>query len=383
MKKIILLLSISALLSGTMSCRSSKPYLERSNEYRALLDAVVQLSKNNADEKAAEAIPVLYKQISENKLKQIADLKASSDLGKYEKSLKLYNELQDVYNAIVNTPSAFRLVTPVSYNAEIFETKQQAAEAYYLAGKQELNKSTRASSKKAFTYFKNVDGFVPNYKDAESLKEQAYQQAEVIVVINAVRDNSYFANQTWSGGLLYSNDYFQRSLVRDLNSLNRNYYPSEFFTDRDAWTQNIHPDWVVDLTVRNIIMPYSPSDYRYKRDRSAQVEIGRDTSGKPVYRTVYATLNIIRSTMIARAEMDVAISQPANGQIIRRRTFQDEFRWQSEKASYSGDSRALTTTDWELINNVYHQPQRDYLLEELYKKLYPQVKSYLVNSVSW
>lgn len=383
MKKYILLFSIPFLLAGLFSCRSSKPYLERSNEYKALLDAVAQLSKNTSDEKALEAVPVLYKQVQENKLKQIKDLSASPDLGKFDKTLLLYNELQDAYQAIISTPSAFRLLSPVSYSSQIFETQQEAAESYYLAGKQELNKGSREASKKAFTYFGKAEKFVTNYKDARALKEQAYENALINVVINPVRDNSYFSNQTWSNGLSYSNDYFQRSLVRDLNALNRNYYPSAFYTDWDARSQNIRPDWAVDLVMRNIIMPYNPSDYRYKRDRSAQIEIGKDTAGRPVYRTVYATLNITRSTMIARAEMEVRIDDLNNNQSIRRRTFQEEYRWQSERATYSGDSRALSASDWELINNVYHQPQRDYLLEELYKKIYPQVKSYLTNSVSW
>lgn len=383
MKKYLPVIFFSFLLLNQLGCKTSKEYLERSNEYKALQDAVKQLGKNNDDEKAKEAIPVLYKQVSENRLKQIADLNSSPDLSRYDKTIKLYTELEDLYQAIIITPAAFRLVNPASYSSQIFETREAAAEAYYISGKNELIKSDRSDIKKAYNYFTKADTYVPNYKDAKLLKGDAYNKAMIYVVINQVRDNAYFSNQTWNSGLSYSNEYFQRSLVRDLNSLNHNYYPSQFFTDWDARSKNINPEWTVDLLVQNIIMPYSPTDYRYRSNRSAQIEIGRDTSGNPSYKTVYATLNITRSTMIARADMDVVINNTATGQSIRRRTFRDEYRWQTERATYTGDSRALNPSDWDLINSGYHQPQRDYLLEELYKRIYPQVKNYLTTSVSW
>jgi len=383
MKRKLPLLICTLFLMLITGCKTSKEYLERSNEYKALLDAVKQLGKNNDDEKAIAAIPVLYKQVSENKLKQIEDLNASPDISRYDKILKLYNELQDSYDAIINTPAAFRLVSPVSYATQIFETKQAAADAYYDLGKEELKKPDRKDTKKAFQYFAKTETYIPDYKDAKSLKEQAYDMAVVHVQINPIRDYSYFSNQNWNNGLSYSNDYFQRSLVRDLNNLNQNYYPSKFYTNWDANLNNVPVDYNVDFEVRNIIMPYSPTDYRYKVNRNTQIEIGKDTSGHPVYRTVYATINITRSTMIARADMDVLIRDDTYGQTFRRKTFREEYRWQTERATYTGDSRALNTSDWDMINSTFHQPQRDYLLEELYKKLYPQVKNYLTDAVGW
>lgn len=366
-----------------VSCKASKNYLERSDETKALRDAVKQLGKDNNDEKALAAIPVLYQNITANRLKQIQDLKSSPDINRFDKTINLYQELQDAYEAIINSPSAFKLVTPVSYDAELFEAKQAAADAYYNAGKSELNKSDRASAKKAYGFFNKSESFMPGFRDAKSMAQQAYDQAIVYVVINPIQDNSWFSNQTWNSGLSYSNDYFQQSLVRDLSNLNNAYYPSAFYTDWQARSQNINPDWVVNMTVRNIIMPYTPTEYRYKKNLSAEIEIGKDTSGKPVRKTVHATLNIIRSTIIARADMDVSINDINNGDLVSRRNFNEEYRWQTERATYTGDSRALGSGDWEMINRVYHIPVRDVLLEELYRRIYPEVRSFLTYAVQW
>ena len=117
---------------------------------------------------------------------------------------------------------------------------------------------------------------------------------------------------------------------------------------------------------------------------SKQIESGRDTSGKPVYQTVYARINITRQSFEARAEMEVTISDIAGQKTIDRRSFREDYNWQEEYGSYSGDSRALSASDWNLINNTrYSEPRREDVLNELYRKLYPQVKNRVIYAVDW
>jgi len=383
MKKILFISAMVLFGISFSGCRTSKDYLERNDDLKAFQSASKQLSKNSADEKASEAIPILYKNITENRIKQIHDLEQVTDLRKFDKMLKLYGDLQTAYDVAINTPAVFKLVNPVSYSSEILATKQDAAEAYYQAGQKALNLSTRIAYKQAYSYFNTSLKYVPDFRDAQSLASQAFEQAMISVVVNPIIDNSFFLNNSWNSGLSFTNDYFQQSLVRDLNNMSKNRYPSEFYTDWQARSQRITPDWIVDLYVRKIVTPFSPNDYRYKKNLSAKVEIGKDTSGKPQYKTVYATLNIIRSTIIARADMDVTINDYSSGKLIGRRTFNQDYRWQVERATYTGDSRALSSDDWALINQVYHVPQRDALLEELYKRMYPDVRSYLDYETRW
>jgi hypothetical protein len=77
----------------------------------------------------------------------------------------------------------------------------------------------------------------------------------------------------------------------------------------------------------------------------------------------------------ARAEMEVMIRDIASSRTISNRSFREDYRWQQETATYSGDSRALTQQDWQMINsnNNLYAPRREEVLNELYRKIYPQV----------
>lgn len=365
-------------------CASSKNYLERSNADKALLDAVKKINKTTTDEKAIEAIPLLYNTIKTNHLARISDLKNDKDPARWDKIIKEYESLQEAYDAIVTSDPAFRLVTPQSFSSELFDARQSAAEEYYNYGLQSLEKKTRDDAKKAYSYFKKSDKYVPGYRDAKLKIQEAIDAATVNVVINPVQDNSFFFNSSWgNAGYNYSNEYFQQTLARELSGTN-NRYPARFYTDWQARRDNIQPDWAVDLKLRNIDIPFYPSQSKYQRTSSAQVQIGTDTSGNPVYKTVYATLYITRGSFTARANMDVSITDVKTGKSISYRTFSDDYRWQQESATYSGDSRALSSRDWELINNAgYSNPRKEDILNELYRKIYPQVKNNITYAVDW
>jgi len=381
MKNIFYVIITTMLLSA---CASSKNYLERGDADKALADAIKKLNKSPEDEKAIAALPVLYNNIQTNRLSKITALKNEQDPARWDKIIKEYEYLQDAYDAIVSSPAAFKLINAESYSGNIYEAKQAAAAEYYNIGQEYLIKTDRSDTKKAYTYFKKADKFIPGFKDAKDKAREAYQKAIVNVVINPIQDNSYFFNSGWGNtGYNYSNEYFQQSLVRDLSGINKDRYPAQFYTDWQARRDNIQPNWVVDLKLRNIDIPY-PSNYTYTRSASSQVQIGSDTSGNPVYKTVYARLNITRSSFTARADMDVNISDAATGKNISFRNFREDYRWQQERATYSGDSRALSAQDWELINNSgFGAPTKEDILNELFKKIYPQVKNNISYAVDW
>ena len=379
------LLYVSFAVLIFTGCAGSKNYLERTNEDKALMDAIKKLGKNPLDENALQAVPVLYANIQKNHLAKIKDLKNDKDISRWDNIINEYLHLQNAYDAIINNSAAFKLVNAQSYSSELFDMKQAAAEAYYLNGQAFLDKANRSDAKKAYNSFKRSEKFVTGYKDAFAKSDQAYESAIVDVLVNPLQDNSFFYNSGLGNiGNNISNQFFQKDLVRDLNGINKNRYPARFYTDWEARRDNIQPDWLVDMVIRNIDIPY-PMNNNYSRKASAQVQEGTDTSGNPVYRTVYATVNITSSSFTARADIDVNITDVASGKKINSRNVRDDYRWQEERATYNGDSRALSARDWEMINNGrgYGIPQKDFVLNELFKKIYPQVKNNIIYAVDW
>lgn len=381
MKKYIHFIIVIIFLA---SC-SPKNYLERDNEDKALQDAVKKLNKTQTDENALAAIPVLYSNIQKARVAKIASYNTGKDLARWDKIISEYEQLQSAYNAIINSTPAFRLVTPQNYSSELLEAKQKAAEENYNAGQLFIDKDGRDNAKKAYNYFKKADKYIPGFRDATTQMNNAYEQAIVTVVINPVQDNSFFFNSGWgNSGYNFSNEYFQQTLVRELQNANTGgRYAARFYSDWEARRENVQPDWVVDLKLRDMDIPY-PVTNTYSRNLNAQVRNGTDTFGNPIYKTVYATLHISRQSFTARANMEVNITDLHSRKSISFRSYREDFRWEEEKGSYTGDSRALTSNDWAVINNNnYNTPRREEILSELYRKIYPQVKNNISYTVDW
>ena len=69
---------------------------------------------------------------------------------------------------------------------------------------------------------------------------------------------------------------------------------------------------------------------------------------------------------------------------ISYKTFNDEYNWQEEHYTYTGDSRALDRTSLNFDGNRnFNEPRREEVLTELYRKLYPRVKNSIVYAVDW
>lgn len=382
MKNFILPFIILFLLS---SCGSSKTYLERTDTDRALQDAVKKLSKDKNDEDALAAIPTLYNNIKLDHLAKIKSYSTSKDNNRFDFLIKEYEALQNAYNAILNNTTAFKIINPQYFGTELLEVKQAAAEATYTTAENYLSKQNRDDAKRAYNLFKRADKYIPGYKDSKTKMQEAYEDAIVNVVINRVEDNSYFFNSGWgNSGYNYSNQYFQESLVRELQNTNSyNRYAARFYTDWDARRDNVKPDWVVDLRLRDISIPY-PITNNYQRQVSANVPEGRDTAGKLIYITVYATLNLTRKSFDASAAMEMNIRDVKTNRTISYRNFNNNYRWQEESGNFTGDRRALSNNDWAAINNNnYNSPRREDVLEDLYRKIYPQVKNEITNQVDW
>lgn len=366
------------------SCSVNRDYLSRADEDKTMYDVVKRLNKKSDDPDATAAIAQVYSQVVARHSKRIATYKNYPDISKWDKLLSEYSALQEIFHAIDNSAAASRLVTPVSYQNDIINVKQAAAEDYYSLGNSYLAGSSRENGRKAYYAFNKANSWVAGYKDTREKMDEAFNSSVINVLINPIQDNSFFSNTGWGNmGYNYSNEFFQQNLVRDLGGKYSTRYPARFYTDWEARRADVQPDWVVDLTLRNMDIP-RPAINNYRRNVSKDVKISTDTSGKPVYKTVYATLNIQRQAFIARAQMDVNIVDIASRRNIAYNTYSDTYTWQDERATYTGDQRALSQNDIALLNNSnFNMPRREDILRELYRNIYPQVKNRISNAADW
>ncbi len=365
------------------SCSSTRNSIANTQQDIALLTAIKKLDKNPSDTNLRNNLSNLYKDASKIHLDNIEVYSTLMEADKWGKIIKEYQALQHLSEVINSSSNAKKLLNSSSYQADIDVVKEKAAADYYNIGLDYLNNNDKKSSRDAYYAFKQSQDFVPAYKDAKRQMDLAYQNSVLNVIVNPVTDNSYYYNNAgWNSfGNSFNNDYMQRSLVRDLGGDYTKNSFAKFYTDWDARRANIDPDVFVDLTWVNLDIP-QPYSSQYTRSVSKQIEIGRDTSGHVSYQTVSATLNITKRYFTATGDLENRITDAVNRNTINTRRYTAQYNWQQEYATYRGDSRALSGNDLALLNNNNFQiPTKQDILNELYQRIYPQVKNGIYNSV--
>ena len=361
-----------------------KSYLERSNADKALNDAVRKLQKDPENEAAQDAVPILYAQIKKDHLARIASLKSSGENNIRDRIISEYELLQQAYNSILNCPAAFRLVTPDSYASQLLEMKQSAAEEYYSRAMTNLFKGGRNNAKLAYADFNTAQRYQPGYKDVVVRLQQAFDSAMVRVVIYPVQE-PVFSSVSFnsSGGPVYGKEQMQQDLIQQLGGINNNNLPAKFYSDREIFRENIKPDWMVDMEIKNIDLQ-SPSTTNSSRNCNKEIQIATDSNGMPKYQTVTATLAIQRTRLNVPSKLGITIRDLKAGTVVRQETFSESYNWTRETATYTGDRRALSTADLNLLNAATEPlPSRDVIMGALYKEYFPRVKSLILKEAGW
>ncbi len=379
MKNIIAVIVLCVLFCA---CGGSKNYLERGDVDRSLQDAVKRLRKKPDDEKALEAIPILYKTIKKKHLDQIDALSKSSSENRWQDLINEYNDLQNAYDVIINSTEAYKLVTPESYAVPLFTMKDSAADYFYQKGLVYLKKRGRENAKLAYQQFNKAQNFVYGYKDASDKKREAIETGTVDIVIKRVQDNSIFSLRGFSYfGNRYSDEFFQQNLTHDLSG-DKN-IPARFYSEQDARMNDVEADWIIDLNLTRLDMPV-PTASNFQRNVSKSIQIGTDTSGAAVYQTANATLLTTRTNYKAIADLEMKLKDLDENKNSIQRIFHEEYVWNTDRVTFQGDRRALSNQDWDLINKYEdRQPKKEEILIQLYKQIYPNLLSQIRKSVSW
>jgi hypothetical protein len=377
MRRIITLATVLVSLVIFAACGSSRN-AAASKPDKDLFNAIKAIEKsNNAD--ARKDLPMLYQQAVERHENEIAAYKMSEDPERWVKIIAELEALQNIYAAINASPATARLVKAQSYSAAIVDARETGAAEYYDKGVQFLQSDDRDDARMAYKAFQAVNRIYPNYKDAPVLLRKAKEKGTLDVVINMVVSRGYL----YTGGS-FAADNFQRNLVRDLGG---NYGNStsgaRFYTDFEVRSRKVDPDWSVDLNWANMYISPIRSN-TYTRNVSKDIQTGKDTSGKAIYQTVTATLRITQTNINAQADMEYQITDIKDNESIEWNRVPAYLNSVIETATYSGDSRALSSSDWSLVNNRRNAyvSEAD-IVEALYNEVYPQLRNRIEAVTRW
>jgi len=69
---------------------------------------------------------------------------------------------------------------------------------------------------------------------------------------------------------------------------------------------------------------------------------------------------------------------------IDTKIYRQTYEWHQDVVTFSGDKRAISNTDWDLINNGgANDPRKEEIVNELYKKIYTRLLNGVKQSINW
>lgn len=373
------------LITLIASCRSSREFSAKGTNEEIVYKAVKFLSKHPEDVYALGELKFNYEQAVKNREEKITTWRSSSDNNKWDKIITELNGLQNLYNSISSSANLLKATKAQSYFNALAVAKDSAASFYYATGLDYLDKEGRDNAKEAYYAFKKADQYVNGYKDSRKKMKEAFESSIINVVINPLRTDNFSFSGWNNSGLGYNRDFVQQNLVRDLGGDYSTSTPAKFYTDWDARRKNVDVNWMVDLSWQNLYVP-RPIERTYNRNASKRIEIGKDTSGKPVYKNVTATLYITRLSYSANGDLEYLVTDVKERKSITSGRLPASLDWQQEYATYSGDSRALDSDDWALVNNnrnINRYNSSEDILNEMTRRVYNDLRYRIQSATDW
>jgi hypothetical protein len=373
--RILLLTGITAFLFS--SCSSNR--MISSSEEKNLYTKLRKLEKDPGNTLLRKEVIELYQAAIVQQQDRVAALQLSSDPSRFDKMIRELEQGQKISDAI-RTSSVYRDITPPNYYQQIAQLREDATREWYNEGERYLRSDGRENAKQAYKAFKKAGQYGSGTARFRDKMNEAYEKATINIVIRPVQYENYFF------GL--RNNNFQRdqqinSLVNDLGGSYAHSVPARFYTEQEAMYRRIDPNWIVDLVWTNLDFS-EPSVNRQTRTLSKSIQIGVDTAGRPVYKTVTANLHVQRRTIQGSGYLQYRITDLDNRNKESGNSSYAHFNWEDEFATYDGDSRALGPNDWQLINNKGRRvPDRKDILDEMFRDVYNDIKTRIRNEADW
>ncbi|TAD91802.1 MAG: hypothetical protein EAY75_03440 [Bacteroidetes bacterium] len=348
------------------------------SQYERLLK---EFNKSQANADLASKLKYAYGQREAEYLQAISSLQGQAAPRAKEQLLNQYTKLNQFYNEARATPALDRLLQPGDVTRQITDTRLLAADAWYTEAEQLLHNGGWQQARQAQDALQKVNRWYPGYKNSPRLLARAAEEAVVDVVIAPMRNEGFFSGSNFGNG--FGNGFGQSlnaQLASDLGGRFAN--PGRLRAWDGAMMGMSHnganPDVVVEpVWTRWQLSPENRTNQN--RTVSKQVENGRDSIGRKLYKTITATLNITEVTQETRAELELRISDVASRRALNSRTWRETHTTSQTWATFTGDANALGANEWELLRNpqTIMQPSNEWLQVKILERIYPEILQHL------
>ena len=376
--KLYSLLAFFVLSAWMVSCKTASKLYDKGNYDEAVELAVKKLQKKPGDGENKALLQNAYRYAVDDHEARIRNHSDDNNELKWEWIYNEYASLQRLYDAIRRSPEASNIVRAADYSSYMNTYRDKAADARYERGLRWMESNDRMGYRNAFTEFQAALGFKPGDFTIKTKMDEAYNNAVMHVVVMPVDNFNYrYSSQ---------NDYELRNLESELLrnlQYNTNTPFVKFYSMWEARSHNIQPDQFIDIRFNTMnIGRYR--DERSTREVSKEVVI-KETVYRPdsivkEYGRVTARITTTRRTMHSDGNLLVNIRDNDN-RWVWNDNFRSDHNWTTEFATYTGDERALSESDKQLINRRPETPPHEdeimrFIIREINNNLHYRIRDY-------
>ena len=358
------------LLSGTIlfSCKTATKLYNKGNYDEAVALAAKKLQKNPDDTELQGLISAAYQNAVSIHESDIRSHSNSNNEMRWEWMCNEYAALQNLYNVTKGNASVARIVKPVDYSSYLETYRDKAADTRMERGERLFAQNNRQSYKNAYREFQAANGLKPGDFSIKNKMDEAYQLAVINVVVLPA-DNYGYQYSSYNNN--YNNTNINETVLNSLKYHSGNEFV-HFYSEWDARSQRVNIDQVIDMRFSHFNIGRTRDD-RNSRDVTKRIVV-KETVYRPdsivyEYTNVTAKITTTRRWMQSEGALQVNI-RDNDGHWLWSDNFRGDHNWATEFASYTGDARALSESDKQLVNrSAGNAPYEDEIIRHIINEI--------------
>lgn len=355
MRKIYTFVTLGFVLL-VAGCKTASKLYDKGNYDEAVQLAVKKLQKKPDDEMRA-LLQSAYQYAVNDHETRIRQLSNNTNDLKWEWIYSEYASLQQLFEAIHRSPEALAIVDPADYASYLHTYADKAADTRFQRGMMWMDKNDKLSFRNAYHEFEVALQYRPGDLTFIERRNEAYENAVINVVVMPMENNRY----RFSSYNNYEITNLENDLLRQLQYNAGNQFV-KFYSSSDANTRNIQVDQFIDFR-------FSTFDIGRTRDERSTREVSKDIVVKETvyrpdsivkeYKKVSAKITTTKRTMLSEGNLQINV-RDARGRWLWNDDVRGNHSWYTEFSTYTGDERALSESDKQLLNiRQNHRPHED------------------------
>lgn len=384
MKKILLFIITSFLLTSCSSTKKAEELINTGNYDKAIATSLGKLRKNKHKKGNQKHIILLEnafkKAVAKNK-EQISFLKKDNNPENYKRIYELYSLLNKRQYKIKpllpltireSNRNAYFLIE--DYQNQLVNSKRNVVEYLYQKSSSLLKeaKISKMEIRKVYENLAYVNRLEPNFKNVNSLLKQAHFEGTDFVLVSIKNETRQVIPKRLESELLQFDTY-------GLDDFWTVYHNQE---DR-----KINYDYGMELNFRNItISPERVRERSYVKEKEIKEKtIIKDSLGnnKEIYKRKNVSCELYEIKQLKTCDIDGKVNyiRYRNNQILESFPIKSGFVFEHAYATYKGDRRALDKSFIDMINaREIPFPSNEQMIYDTGKDLKKKLKHIITRS---